>query len=139
MTEARLARPTLATVISIYEIILFAFAAFGYVTLLALHATHAGLTAHITMLQTVGGILSALFSLAGGIYLWLMQRAGAKMLAGKVVIDIIVYILILTQPATVPAAHAVGLVTGLLGLILNAAIAWYAYKVTPSTAPAATA
>ncbi len=134
MTEARTARPTLATVISIYEIILFAFAAFGFITVLALHAFHSGLAVNMPMLQTAGSILSGLFSLAGGVYLWQMRQAAGRMLAGKVVLDFILFIVTLMQPSALPATRIMAMAIGLLFLILNAVIAWYAYKVTSPAA-----
>ena len=132
MTEARAARPILATVISIYEIIIFVFAVIGIIAMLALRTAHPELSANANLMQICGGTLSAFFGLAGGIYLWQMRQAAGRMLAGKVVLDIIVFVLLLSQPASMPG-HKTALITGLLGILVNAAIAWYAYKVTCPT------
>jgi hypothetical protein len=134
VTEARIARPPLATVISIYEIVLFAFAAFGFVIAFVLHASHSAFTVNAPMLQTAGSALSALFSLAGGVYLWLMRQAAYRMLAGKVVVDFILFILTLLQPSAPPITRIMAMAINLLLIVLNAAIAWYAYKVTSPAA-----
>jgi len=134
MTQVRAARPTLATVISIYEIILFAIAVFGYVSMLVLRAAHPELI-HATLLQTAGTPLSALLSLAGGVLLWQMRSTAATLLGLKAVLGVIMFVVMLTQPAlaAMPTARTIGLVTGVLSIILNVAIAWYAYKVTSVT------
>jgi hypothetical protein len=142
LTDDRRVRPRLATVICIYEGASVLLGVVSYCILTYSHRIHPSVADYSTpLLQSVVIWLRYVLALAAAIALWQMRRAAFYLLAGRVAIALVLFLVSLL-PSTPPTpAHSeymmsTTVVGGMIHivsaafLILHACIAWYVYNIT---------
>ncbi|HEY1742697.1 MAG TPA: hypothetical protein VGG18_05990 [Granulicella sp.] len=147
MTDDRRVRPRLATVICIYEAASVLLGVVSYCILIYSHRIHPSIADYYTpLLQTVVIWLRYVLALAGAVALWQMRRAAFYLLAGRVVIALVLFLVSLL-PATplISMQHEYLMSTTEVGgmihivsatfLIFHACIAWYVYHITSPQSP----
>jgi hypothetical protein len=141
------ARPTLVTIIAIWLVIVFCFGVFGLASAAFLSSLRPDMP-HIQTAQLALTVLSLLLALAGANTHRIKKPVSWQIIAGRVVVDVIALVLTLVHPAALSAAVAnnpqaaaissmaktTGLITGVVMLAVNIAIALCARNVTTKTA-----
>ena len=152
MTDDRRARPRLATVICIYEgasvvlgvlsFCLLTFAARGINPSIAYYST--------PLLQSVVMWVRYALALGAAIALWQMRRSAFYLLAGRVAIALILFLVsLLHSTPTIPTPstnlftpaimHGVIRAISAVFLLLHAGVAWYVYNITSPQLPSSQA
>ena len=147
MTDDRRVRPRLATVICIYEAASVLLGVVSYCMLTYSHRIHPSVADYSTpLLQSVVIWLRYVLALAGAIALWQMRRAAFFLLAGRVAIALVLFLVSLL-PATplISMQHEYPMSTIEVGgmihiasaafLIFHTCIAWYVYNITSLQSP----
>jgi len=149
MSESRPVRSTLATIVAIWLIIVFCWSTFALLGATLLRSLRPDVPAMSTP-QLALAVISALLALAGGITLWQLKPVSWQILLGRVFVDLIALVVVVTHPVALPAsvansadaaavtsiARTGGAVFGGLLLLVNLGIALYARAAT--TTPAVT-
>jgi len=148
VTGTRPERPALATVICIYETFIVVWTiASHYVTRPLPPTLHNGLTVphiHLTNpLQPAASWLTRALALAAAVTLWRLHRSAILFLAGRFCISLVLFLvgfprvqsLFATMHPHSPSISLSALLwvasaIAIIGIALNAFIAWYAYDIT---------
>jgi len=141
VTKTRRSRPVLATVISLWEVAVVVTAIAAHVAIRMRHeayqtpyqaAQSVSHTVPASPLHIPGLVLGYALAIAGAVALWRMHRSAFIFLAARVVVEV-------ALPILAPASHAKThdsliplfvFIIDVCAFALNAAIAWYAYRVT---------
>jgi len=147
LTDDRRARPRLATVICIYEAASVLLGVASYCILTYSHSIHPSVADYSApLLQSVVIWLRYVLALTAAIALWQMRRAAFYLLAGRVAIALVLFLVSLL-PATplISMQHEYLMSTTEVGgmihiisatfLIFHACIAWYVYHITSPQSP----
>ncbi len=143
MADSRAVRPVLATVIAVWEGVAFVLAILQ-LAMIYLFRTHIALPMP-SKVQTFCIIAGALLALFGGLNLWQMKPLAWKLLATRLLVDIIALADVMRHPPVLPAMNGMNTTTisvattgshviAILWLAVNAVIVWYSYNVTKKPA-----
>jgi hypothetical protein len=141
LTEARPARPVLATVIALWEVFIVVVAIAARVAIRVLRHAHqqAHQAAHTSTRITpsspshaAGLILGYALAIGAAIALWQMHRSAFVFLTARFVVELALFIMALLHPAKTLDSLIPLFVfaVDIFALALNAAIVWYAYHIT---------
>jgi hypothetical protein len=138
-TTVRAPRPILATVISVWEVLIVVLAVVSRVAIRLLHRSHqsihrstpAVLSSPLHMALVV---LAAVLGIAGAIALWQMRRVAFILLAARFTVELAMFIATLVHPSITRTRDSLipvfAFAISITALVLNAAIAWYTFYVT---------
>lgn len=143
MTEPRAARPPLATVVCIYEVIV-AFVSLPIAWIYLFGFFHSAPLHHSILPQTMLQWVSCVLAIAGAIALWQMRRAAFFLLATRFALSLLTLLIRLPREvafssrlrASLPPAVTDSIVLRVEYLsiiaqwIIGALILWYVYKIT---------
>ena len=148
MTGTRPERPLLATLVCIWEVFIVVLAIVTHYTVNHLHNSRPPGQSFppihpVGPLQTAASWLTYTLAVAAAVTLWRMHRSAFVFLAGRFCISLVSFIVgALRIPSflatTHPHQHVINLsaivwvvsAIAIVGLVLSASIAWYAYDIT---------
>lgn len=132
MTEARLKRPILATIICVFELLIFVIQVIGaFLPRYAFGMQDVASGPSALLLSSIGW-LSCILAAVAAVTLWQMRRAAFVVLTTRFALGLIWFVVsqLGAAPALRGAPRGSVYLFGILSLAISASIAWYAHDIT---------